>query len=157
MHAHIAGFILLVALLGCPFVFGMINQAFTGTPTNSRFALCPSSIVAGQPVLLGTLPAVALNAYSAITGGATFSFNGSYFLTVIGQSAESPVTTHQINPGDKLYATGTLDSTTNVTYNLTIDANSSNSLFGRYDPNNETHVAAGATSLQAIVQLTEGG
>jgi predicted RecA/RadA family phage recombinase len=134
----------------------MINQVFTGTPTNSRFALCPASIVAGQPVLLGTIAAVALNSYSAATGGATFYLNGSFSLTVIGQSAESPQTTHQINPGDKLYATGTLDTSTNVTYNLTIDANSGNSEFGRFDPNNDGHIAAGATNTQAIVQLVTG-
>jgi hypothetical protein len=134
----------------------MINQAFTGTPTNSRFALCPSSIVAGQPVLLGTIPAVALNAYSALTGGATFYLNGSFFLTVIGQSAESPVTTHEIHQGDDLYATGTLDTATNVTYNLTIDANSGNTKFGHYDPNNAAVITAGATNAQAIVELVTG-
>lgn len=134
----------------------MINQAFTGTPTGYRFAKCPTTIVAGQPVLLGTEPAVALNSYSALTGGAVFYFNGSFFLTVVGQSVESPQTTHKINPGDDLYAVGTLDSTTNVTYNLTIDANSGNTKFGRLDPN-YVSVAAGATDTQAIVQLSVGG
>lgn len=134
----------------------MINQVFTGTPTGFRFAKCPTSIVAGQPVLLGTEPAVALNSYSALTGGTTFYFNGSFALTVVGQSVESPVTTHKINPGDDLYAVGTLDSVTNVTYNLTIDANSGNTRFGRLDPN-YVSVAAGATDTQAVVQLTVGG
>ena len=133
----------------------MTNQVYTGTPTNSRFAKCPTNVVAGMPVLLGSEPAVALNAYSSLTGGATFYVNGSFALTVIGQSAESPVTTHKINPGDKLYATGTLDSTTNVTTGLTIDANSSNTLFGILDPS-YVAVAAGATDTAAVVQLTTG-
>ena len=90
----------------------MINQIFTGTPTSYRFAKCPTTVKGGDPVLLGTIPAVALNAYSSLTGGAVFYFNGTFALTVIGQSAESPVTTHKISPGDDLYATGTLDSAT---------------------------------------------
>lgn len=134
----------------------MINQVFTGTPTSYRFAKCPTTVKGGDAVLLGTIPAVALNSYSSLTGGAVFYFNGSYALTVIGQLAESPVTTHKINPGDKLYATGTLDATTNVTTGLTIDADASNALFGRLDPN-YVAVAAGSTDTQAFVQLTEGG
>ena len=133
----------------------MINQAFTGTPTGYRFAKCPTTIVAGQPVLLGTEPAVALNSYSALTGGAVFYFNGSFFLTVVGQSVESPQTTHKINPGDKIYATGTLDTATNVTYNLTLDANSSNTFFGYLDPQSPS-IAAGATDTAASVLLTAG-
>jgi hypothetical protein len=133
----------------------MINQGLTGTPTNSRFAKCPTGIVAGQPVLLGTEPAVALNAYSSATGGATFYVNGSYYLTVIGQSSESPVVNAQIKPGDKIYATGTLDSTTNVTYNLTLDKNSSNTFFGILDPS-YVAVGSGATDTQALVQITTG-
>ncbi len=134
----------------------MINQIFTGTPTNYRFAKCPATVKGGDPVLLGTEPAVALNAYSSLTGGAVFYFNGSFSLAVVGQTAESPQTTHKINPGDDLYATGTLDATTNVTTGLTLDANSSNTKFGRLDPN-YVSVAAGATDTQAIVQLTVGG
>jgi hypothetical protein len=133
----------------------MINQGLTGTPTNSRFAKCPTTVKGGDAVLLGSIPAVALNAYNSLTGGATFYVNGSFNLTVIGQSAESPVTTHKINPGDKLYAVGTLDTTTNVTTGLTIDANSSNSFFGNLDPS-YVAVAAGATDTQALVELVIG-
>ena len=74
---------------------------------------------------------------------------------MIGQSAESPVSTHKINPGDKIYATGTLDTTTNVTYNLTLDANSSNTFFGYLDPQSPS-IAAGATDTAASVLLTAG-
>lgn len=134
----------------------MINQIFTGTPTSYRFAKCPTTVKGGDPVLLGTIPAVALNAYSSLTGGAVFYFNGTFALTVIGQSAESPVTTHKISPGDDLYATGTLDSTTNVTTGLTIDANSGNTKFGKLDPN-YVAVGAGLTDTGAFVELVTGG
>ncbi len=135
----------------------MINQAFTGTPTGYRFAKCPTTVKAGDPVLLGTEPAVALTSYSSLTGGAVFYFNGSFFLTVVGQSVVSPQTTHKINPGDDLYASGgTLDSTTNVTTGFTIDAVTTDTKFGRLDPN-YVSVAAGATDTQAIVQLSVGG
>jgi hypothetical protein len=135
----------------------MINQAFTGTPTAYRFAKCPTSVVAGQPVLLGVIPAVALTSYSALTGGAVFYFNGSFFLTVVGESVVSPQTTHKINPGDKVYASGgSLDAPTNVTTGFTITAVTTDTFFGNLDPN-YVAVAAGATDTQAIVQLVVGG
>lgn len=133
----------------------MTNQTKSGTPTSRRFALCPTTIVAGEPVLLGTVPAVAIDSYQSNYGGTTFMLNGSFALTVVGQTVESPQTTHKINPGDKIYATGTLDSTTNVTYGLTLDANSSNTLFGRLDPD-YVSVAAGATDTAAEVMIGVG-
>jgi hypothetical protein len=135
----------------------MINQIFTGTPTAYRFAKCPTSVVAGQPVLLGTIPAVALTSYSSLTGGAVFYFNGTFALTVVGESVVSPQTTHKINPGDDLFASGgTLDATTNVTTGFTITAVSTDPKFGKLDPN-YVAVAAGATDTQAFVQLVVGG
>jgi predicted RecA/RadA family phage recombinase len=134
----------------------MTNQIYTGTPTSRRFALCPTTVKAGDFVLLGTIPAVALDSYQSNTGGSTFLLNGTFALTVVGQTVESPQTTHKINPGDKLYATsGTLDATTNVTTGMTIDANSANTLIGRLDP---TYVAvsAGATDTAAWVTLNVG-
>lgn len=134
----------------------MKNQVFTGTPTSRRFALCPTTVKSGDPVLLGVIPAFALDDYSSLTGGTTFLLNGTFATTVVGQTAESPQTTHKINPGDALYATGTLDSTTNVTTGLTIDANSSNTRFGNLDPN-YVAVSAGATDTAANVEITTGG
>jgi hypothetical protein len=134
--------------------FAMTNQVFTGTPTSRRFVAMPSAanILAGQPLLVGKEPFFSLDNYQSNVGGATGLFNGSFTTTVIGQTAESPVTTHQINPGDALYATGTPDSTTNVTYGLTIDANSGNTPFGHLDPTSPV-VPAGVTLASAIVQL----
>lgn len=135
----------------------MQNQQYTGTPTSRRFCACPSTIVAGQPVMLGSIPAVALDNYQSNEGGTTFMMGGSFVLTVVGQTVESPQTPHKINPGDKLYATGTLDPTTNVLYNLTIDANSANNFFGYLDPSTiQPSVGSGLTSTTAIVLLPQG-
>jgi predicted RecA/RadA family phage recombinase len=135
----------------------MKNQVFTGTPTSRRFALCPSSIVAGQPVLLGKIPAVALDNYQANTGGTTFLLNGSFNLTVVGATVLSPQTSHQINPGDKVYADGgTTDGPTNVTYGFTLDAASGGAFFGNLDPSAPA-VTSGTTSTTAVVEIVTGG
>jgi len=137
-------------------LFGMVNQIFTGTPTSRRFALCPTTITAGQPVLLGSIPAVALDSYSTLTGGTTFLIGGTFALSVIGQTVESPQSTHKINPGDKVYASnGTLDGPTNITYGFVIDANSANNQFGYLDPS-YVSVGAGLTDANAQVILSEG-
>ena len=139
----------------------MINQQNTGTQTSRRPVLLPAYttvvIAPGTPLLIGALPCVALdgNEYANGAPSVVCLFGGSFDLTVIGQSAESPVSTHKINPGDKIYATGTLDTATNVTYNLTLDANSGNTLFGSLDPQSPS-IAAGATDTAASVLLTAG-
>ena len=139
----------------------MINQQNTGTPTSRRNVLLPASttvvIAPGTPLLVGGLPCVTLDGNQFAVGAPSVVclFGGSFNLTVIGQSVESPQTTHKINPGDKLYATGTLDSTTNVTYGLTIDANSGNTFFGYLDPQSPS-IAAGATDTNASVLLPSG-
>lgn len=133
----------------------MINQLYTGTSTSRRFVTLPNVsafTVAGIPILVGTEPAVTLDAYQSNVGGATCLFNGTFKLTVIGETAASPQVTAAVNPGDKLYASGTLDSTTNVTYNLTIDKNSGNTLFGHLDPS-ETKILAGVTNTAAGVVI----
>ena len=136
----------------------MINQIYTGTPTSRRFVRMPATLadtVGGTPLLVGALPCVSLDSYQANELGAVCLFGGTFSLTVIGQSAESPQTTHLIKPGDKLYAVGTLDSTTNVTYALTIDANSSNTFFGYLDPT-YVNITAGSTDTGAQVLLPAG-
>ena len=134
----------------------MKNQVFTGTPTSRRFALCPTTVKSGDFVLLGSLPAVALDDYQTLTSGTTFLCGGTFALTVVGQTVESPQTTHKINPGDTLHASGgTLDATTNVTYGFTITAVTADPKFGYLDPS-YVAVAAGATDTAAQVLLTNG-
>jgi hypothetical protein len=135
------------------------NQAYTGTPTSRREVKCPSGILSGQPVLIGKLPAVALDNYQANTGSTTFLFGGSFFLTVVGEASESPGYGLAINPGDPIYAQGTYDATTNITYNLTLNGNSLYPQFGYLDPDytvNPGPVAANATNTAAGVLLTHG-
>lgn len=149
---HIAfGITLLVFLLSCPVIFGMTNQVKIGVPENNRWFPCPTAVTSGMPVLIGTIPAVAMDAYDSSTGGTTFCLDGSYALTVIGQSTQSPVSGLQVNPGDLLFATGTLDATTNITYNLTIDKTRGNTPFGNLDQN--TSILSGVTNTSAIVRI----
>lgn len=131
----------------------MKNQIYTGTPTSRRFALCPSTVKAGDPVLLGSEPAVALDDYSSHTGGTTFLLGGSFNISVSGVTVISPQTGHKINPGDKVYYDGgTLDSTTNVTTGGTIDGATGSPQFGFLDPS-YVAVSSGATDANAIVRL----
>lgn len=133
----------------------MKNQVYTGTPTSRRQIACPSTVKAGDPLLVGKVPCIALDDYQSNIGGTTVLMGGSFTLTVVGQSTESPTTPSAINAGDALYATGTLDAATNVTYNLTIDKNSSNTPFGNLGPNDPT-IPAGITSASATVFLHYG-
>lgn len=139
----------------------MINQNLPGTPTSRRNVVLPPSstvvILPGTLILIGQLACITLDGNQFAVGAPSVVclFGGSFQGTVIGQSAESPVTTHKINPGDKLYAVGTLDTLTNVTYNLTIDANSSNTFVGNLDPQSPS-IAAGATDALASVLLDRG-
>jgi len=128
------------------------NQFYTGTPTSRRFAPCPTTVKAGDPVLLGKVPAFALDDYQAVTGGTTFMLNGTFTTTVIAESSVSPVVGAQVNPGDALYARGTLDATTNVTTGLTITATSGDTPFGHLDPS-DNKILSGVTNTAALVLL----
>lgn len=132
----------------------MKNQVLTGAPTSRRFALCPTTVLAGDAVLLGGIPAVALDNYQSLTGGTTFLLNGTFSLSVTAKSSLSPSVSAVINPGDKVYYDGgTLDATTNVTTGGTIDKNSSTgTLFGNLDPET-TAVSSGTTSTSAWVRI----
>ncbi len=131
----------------------MKNQVLLGTPTSPRFAKCPITVKAGDPVLLGAIPAVALDDYQANELGTTFYTNGTFVLSVVGSSTHSPFTGHQINPGDKLFAVGTLDAATNVTTGLTITAATGDTPFGQLDPQYQASVGAGLTDSAAWVRL----
>jgi hypothetical protein len=131
----------------------MKNQIFQGTPTSPRWCACPSTVNAGDLVLIGSEPACALNSYQANTGGATFYFNGTYSGTVVASSSHSPYTGKAINPGDPLYASGTLDTATNVTTGLLISATSTDTPFGHLDPTYGDGIASGQTNTAAPVQI----
>lgn len=134
------------------FLFGMTNEVYQDRPDNAEWFPCPSAVTSGMPVLIGRRPAVALDAFDSNRGGTTFRFSGSFTLTVVGQSQLSPNANVAINPGDRLYASGTLDAPTNVTYNLTIDATRGNIAFGSLGNDS---VAAGQTKTTALVKLLE--
>ena len=134
---------------------GSTNQAKYDVPQNRRWYSCPSAVTSGMPVLIGTMAAVALDAYDSSTGGTTFYMDGSYFLSVIAQSTQSPVSGEQINPGDELFASGTLDSTTGITYSLTIDKTRGNCPFGNYE--GPGPILSGVTNASAMVRLKVGG
>ncbi len=130
----------------------MKNQYYSGTNVSRRFALCPTTVLAGDPVLIGTIPGVALDNYQANTGGTTFLCNGSFVLTVIAATVVSPITGSTVNPGDKLYVTGSLDSATNITTSLVISKATGGTLFGHLDPS-ASAITSATTSTSAVVVL----
>lgn len=132
----------------------MINQLKIGDPRYNRWYPCPTQVTSGMPVLIGTQAAVAMDAYDSSLGGTTFCLDGSYALTVIAQSTLSPVSGLALAPGAELYASGTYDATTGVTYNLTIDATRGNCPFGNLEG---PAIASGITNTQAAVRLKVGG
>lgn len=134
----------------------MINEVYQDRPDNAEWFPCPSGITSGMAVLIGKRAAVALDKYDSNTGGTTFRFTGTFTLTVIGQSQASPVGSIGIKPGDRIFASGTLDTTTNITYSLTLDATRGNVPFGTLGYNGAASgVAAGETSTTALVKLIE--
>jgi len=131
----------------------MKDQLYQGTPTSPRFAACPTTVKSGDAVLLGKIPAIALNDYQASVGGATFYTNGTFQLTVVGTSSHSPYTGAAIAPGAPLYASGTLDSTTNVTTGLLISVTTTDTPFGNLDPSYSAGVGSGLTVTSAPVRI----
>ena len=134
----------------------MINQVYTGTPTSRRQVVLPNVATfntPGQPILVGTEPCFTLDSYQSNFGGCTVLFNGSFATTIVARSANSPLVTAQVNPGDPLYYSGgTLDVTTNVTYGGVLDRNISEVPFGRYDPS-QVAIPAGTTNTAGVVQI----
>lgn len=129
-----------------------LNESIT--PADYPRLACPSAITSGMPVLIGNLAAVAQTAYDSRDGKASFMLVGAHILTVIGQSTQSPVSGLAVKPGDELFANGTLDVTTNITYNLTIDKTRGSMPFGNYIG---TGIASGATDTAAVVRLKVSG
>jgi hypothetical protein len=132
----------------------MKNQLYTGTPTSRRQVTLPAvstlENASGVPILVGKMAAVTLDEYETNIDGATCLFNGTFQLTVVGSSTHSPYTPVALNPGDKVYASGTLDATTNVTYGLLLTGDSSDTLFGFIDPTGPG-VGSGLTAVVGVV------
>lgn len=127
----------------------MLNQLY---PDGDVIQLpAPSAITKGMPVLIGQMPAVAIDDYTAVTGRCTFCLVGIFALTVIAQSSQSPVSGLTLNVGDELFASGTLDTTTRITYNLTIDKTRGNVPFGNFV--GSAAITAGSTSTTAPVRI----
>ncbi len=120
---------------------------------DARFYKCPSTVKAGDLVLIGALPGVAVDDYSSKSLGTTFRIAGTFTFTVIGGTTVSPLVGSQVNQGDVIYATGTLDSPTNCTTGLTLSKASGGTSVGTYDDPNP--IASGVTSTTAAVKLKE--
>jgi hypothetical protein len=114
-------------------------------------------VTAGQAVLIGKLPSVALDTAASVANGTpTFLFGGSFALSVTAKSSLSPSTGKAINPGDPIYADGgTLDSASNMTTGFTLDANSSGTLFGYLDPTGPA-LASGTTATVNVLLAGPG-
>ncbi len=131
----------------------MLNERKQDRPGDARFYLCPTTVKAGDLVLIGALPGVAIDDYNSKTLGTGFRFAGTFALTVLAATVVSPVTGSQVNQGDKLFATGTLDVATNVTTGLTISKASGGTLIGSYD--DTTPILTTVTNTAALVKLKE--
>lgn len=130
------------------------NQALPGPPTSRRFAKCPSTVVAGDLVLLGSIPAVALDNYQSNEGGTTFDTGGTFVISVTAASQLSPLVGSAAAPGDKLYLSGeTLDGTTNVSTGGTVCRVTGGVHIGFLDPQYQTSVTSGSTDANAWVKL----
>lgn len=131
----------------------MLNQLY---PSGEVIALlAPAAVTGGMPVLIGTMPAVAIDDYVDATTPVTFCLEGVYALTVIGRSIQSPVSGLAIKPGDELFATGgTLDTATNITTGIEINKTRGGVPFGMYfGP--MPGILSGATSTTAPVRLNQ--
>jgi hypothetical protein len=132
------------------------NQAIDGR--NHINIPVPSAVTVGMPILIGQLSGVvlALQPLPTPTSPTTATVDlgeDCYFLSVIGQSTQSPNSVQAIGVGDEIFASGTLDAATNVTYNLTLDKTRGNTPFG----NVLDAIAAGVTNALTRVRLKGGG
>src|SRR5215471_4413561 len=125
----------------------MLNERYQDRPGDARFYVCPSTVKAGDFVLVGgVLPAVAVDDYNSRTGG-------TFFGTVIAATVVSPITGSAVKQGDKLYATGTTDNTTGMITGLTISKASGGVPVGTYDDG--AGITSGATDTAAPIKLRE--
>ena len=66
----------------------MLNQVFPNGDVG--FFPCPANVVSGMPVLIGAMPAVAIDNYNPRSGGTVFVFEGIYALPVTATAALTP-------------------------------------------------------------------
>jgi predicted RecA/RadA family phage recombinase len=97
-----------------------------------------------MPVLIGKMPAVAIDAYNPNTGGTVFATEGVYAIPVTATAA--------LGVGDKVYAVGTLDAATNVTHTLTISSVNTGAPFGALFG---AKILVGVTNPTASVRLNQ--
>ena len=147
----------------------MQNQVYTGTPTSRRQLVLPNvSAFTGASGVLGVIgasidgvggtPFVTLDYYQTQVLGCTALFNGTFNFPVTGRLANSPLVTHKINPGDRLFLSGaTFDATTNIWYGGVVDANPAGLEIGILDPSYTGSVAAGVTATVPVNISTKGG
>ena len=108
------------------------------------FFPCPAAVVSGMPVLIGLMPAVAIDAYNPATGGTVFALEGVYALPVTATAA--------LGVGDKVFAIGTLDAATNVTHTLTISSVNTGKPFGSLFG---AKILVGVTNPTAAVRINQ--
>lgn len=103
--------------------------------------------IAGRPVGL----AMVANAdYNSTSGLVSFDTEGAFMLSVLAESAESPVVNSAVAVGDIIYAninTGTYDAATGIFYGFTLDKNQSGITFGTVV---QGSVIAGSTGTVAV-------
>lgn len=120
----------------------MLNQVFPDGDVG--FFPCPTTVTKGMPVLIGLMPAVAIDNYNPNTLGTVFVFEGVYALPVTATAA--------LGVGAKVYAVGTLDAPTNVTTALTISSVNSGTPFGSLF---DAKILIGVTNPLAAVRLNQ--
>lgn len=132
----------------------MLNEIRQDRPADARPYTCPTTVQGGDLVLIGALPAVAVDDYNPNTGGTVFRIAGTFALTILAATTVSPLVGSTVKQGDKIYASGgTLDATTNVTTDLTLSKASGGTLVGTYD--DPTDITSGTTNTSAALKLKE--
>ena len=137
----------------------MTNKAFERYAAFQVLAPASTNISSGALLLFGhgkyVIPCVAAEAqnttnppYDSNSGYITVDPEGAFNLTVIAQTQKSPSAGAAINRGDPVFADGgTFDVTSGITYNNTLDADSSGTFVGiALDP-----LAAGTTGTIRVL------
>jgi predicted RecA/RadA family phage recombinase len=127
----------------------MLNEKRQDRPGNAVRLAVPSTCKSGDAILAGQQPGVLLTDYDSATGTAVVRFTGTFNLTVYSETVHSPQTASVIKPGDKLYAAGTLDSGTNITTVLILNAASGGVFFG-YLASDEAAMSSGANAKVGV-------